>query len=120
MADMFRRSNARFPCDRPGVIFMGASSGRRVGEGRLLDASLDGAYLRCAGELHRGVPYRLLVDGADGPLEIPFRVAREGARGGPAAPGARHYGVNFNLTSDQERRLRALLDVLRRPAPPKA
>jgi hypothetical protein len=119
MADMFRRSHGRVPLDRPAVVFMGASAGRRVGEARVVDASLDGAYLSFPGALQRGVPYRLLIDGVDGPLELPFRVAREGPRGGLKAPDLRHYGVNFNLTTDQERELRRLLDALRRP-PPKA
>jgi hypothetical protein len=117
MADAFRRAHARIPCDREAVIFVGVSSGRRLGEGRLLDASLSGAYLRYSGELQRGTPYRLSVEAEDGPLELPFRVAREGPRGGPKAPGARHYGLIFNLSADQERRLRRLLDVLRRHPP---
>jgi hypothetical protein len=113
MADLFRRAQTRFSCDRPVTIFTGASAGRRLGEGRMLDASIDGAYLRFEGELHRGTPYRLVVESADGPLELPFRVEREGARGAPIAPGARHFGVRFNMTRDQERLLRRFLDELR-------
>jgi hypothetical protein len=114
MADVFRRSHARIHCDRVVQIFMGASSGRRLGEGRVLDASLAGAFLRFDGELKRGTPYRLVIEGADGPLELPFRVVREGPRGGPKAPDARHFGAHFNLSGDQERGLRRLLDALRR------
>ena len=117
MADVSRRAHARVPCDRPAQIFMGASAGRRLGEGRLVDASLAGAYLRYEGELQRGTPYRLVVEDENGPLELPFRVVREGPRGGPKAPGARHFGLHFNLIADQERRLRRLLDVLRRQPP---
>ena len=43
---------------------------------------------------------------------------REGARGGPDAPHARHYGLVFNLSGDQERLLRRLLDLLKRQPPP--
>ncbi len=117
MADVFRRSHARIRCDRAVEIFMGASAGRRLGEGRVLDASLAGAYLRFEGELQRGTPYRLVIAGADGPLELPFRVVREGPRGAPKAPAARHFGLHFNLSADQERGLRRLLDVLRRQPP---
>ena len=117
MADAFRRAHARIPCDRPVVVSMGVSSGRRLGDGRLLDASLSGGYLRYEGELQRGTPYRLEIESEDGPLALPFRVAREGPRGGPKTPLARHYGLLFNLSADQERRLRRLLDILRREPP---
>jgi hypothetical protein len=117
MPDAFRRAHARIPCDLGAALFMGVSSGRRLGEGRLIDASLAGAYLRYAGELQRGTPYRLTIEAEDGPLELPFRVAREGPRGGAKAPSSRHYGLIFNLSADQERRLRRLLDFLRRSPP---
>jgi hypothetical protein len=39
---------------------------------------------------------------------------------GPKEPGARRYGLVFNLSADQERRLRRVVDVLRRqPSPDK-
>ena len=117
MADAFRRAHARIPCDRPVEIFLGVTAGRRLGEGRLLDASLSGAYLRYAGELLRGTSYRLVIEDEGGQLELPFRIVREGAHAGPAAPGARHFGLIFNLSTDQERRLRRLIDLLRRRPP---
>ena len=116
MSDVFRRAHARISCDRPVQIFMGAAAGRRIGIGRILDISLAGAYLRFEGELKRGTPYRFAADGADGPIDIPFRVVREGAND-PKAPGARHYGLVFNLTGGQERELRRLVDALRRQPP---
>ena len=114
MADAIRRSHARIPCDRPVEVFVGAASGRLLGAGRLLNISLSGAYLGFAGELQRGTPYRLRIDGPEGPLDLPCRVAREGPRAGAKAPGARQYGLIFNVSADQERLLRRLVDVLRR------
>lgn len=119
MADPIRRSHARHPCDLPVQLMLGAVTGSPAGEGRLIDLSLGGGHLLCERELMRGTPYRLRVAAPDGPLELPFRVVREGSRGGKDAPKARRYGLVFNLSSDQERRLRALVDVVRRaPEPP--
>ncbi|HEX4047958.1 MAG TPA: PilZ domain-containing protein [Elusimicrobiota bacterium] len=114
MADAIRRAHARIPCDRTVEVFHGAAAGRRIGEGRLMNVSLSGAYLRFEGELQRGTPYRLRADGPDGPLDLPCRVAREGPRAGPQAPGVRQYGLIFNLSADQERLLRRLVELLRR------
>jgi hypothetical protein len=70
--------------------------------------------LSFAGELRRGTPYRLRVDGPEGPLDLPFRVAREGPRAGAKAPDSRQHGLIFNVSADQERLLRRLVDALRR------
>ena len=118
MADAIRRSHARIPCDRPVEVFLGTAAGRLLGAGRLLNVSLSGAYLSFAGDLQRGTPYRLRIDGPEGPLNLPCRVAREGPRAGAQAPDARQYGLVFNLTADQERLLRQLVDILRRQPPP--
>ncbi|MDE2491411.1 MAG: PilZ domain-containing protein [Elusimicrobia bacterium] len=114
MADIARRSHSRVHCDRPVEVFHGAATGAKLADGRLLNMSLSGAYLSLAAELKRTTPYRLRVDAGDGPLEMPFRVVREGARG---KDGRRGYGVVFNLTAEPERRLRRLLDQLRRRPP---
>jgi hypothetical protein len=114
MSDAIRRSHARIPCDLPTEVFLGAAVGRLLGAGRLLNVSLSGAFLGFAGELQRGTPYRLRVQGPEGPVDLPCRVAREGPRAGALAPGTRQYGLIFNLTADQERHLRRLVDVLRR------
>jgi hypothetical protein len=114
MADAIRRAHARIPCDRPVEVFRGAAAGRLLGAGRLLNVSLSGAYLSTAAELERGTPYRVRIDGPDGPLDLPCRVAREGPRAGAKAPGVRQYGLIFNLSADQERVLRRLVDFLRR------
>ena len=114
MADPIRRSHARILCDRPVEVFHGAASGRLLGPGRLMDVSLSGAFLGFAGELQRGTTYRLRVEGPEGPLDLPFRVAREGPRSGAKNPGVRQYGLILNLSADQERLLRRLVDVLRR------
>src|SRR6185312_8596590 len=77
---------------------------------RMLNVSLSGALVSIERELQRGTPYRLRVDGPEGPVDLFCRVAREGPRAG----AKRQYGLVFNLTADQERLLRRLLDVLRR------
>ena len=113
MADAIRRSHARIPCDRSVEVHHGAT-GRLLGQARMLNVSLSGAFVAYAGELQRGTPYRLRVDGPEGPVDLFCRVVREGPRAGPQAPGVRQYGMVFNLTADQERFLRRLLDAFRR------
>lgn len=113
MSDAIRRSHARIPCEQPVEVHHGAT-GRLVGKARLLNVSLSGAFLAFAGELQRGTPYRLRVAGPEGPVDLLCRVVREGPRAGPKAPGVRQYGMVFNLSADQERLLRRLLDALRR------
>lgn len=110
MADAIRRAHARIPCDRPAELSRGAAFGRRLGEGRLLNISLSGAFMSFDGELERGTPYRLRIEGPEGPLDLPCRVAREGAK----ASGVRHYGLSFNVSADQEKLLRRLVDAIRR------
>lgn len=117
MADIVRRTAARVPCDRPVEVYVGAASGRKLGDGRLKNVSLAGAYLAFPVELQRGTPYRLRVEDEEGALDLPCRVAREGPRA-DAKSGHRHYGLAFNLTAEPERRLRRLLDVLRRAGSP--
>jgi hypothetical protein len=63
--------------------------------------------------LRRGTTYRLRVEGPEGPLDLSFRVAREGPRSAKN-PDVRQYGLLLNLSADQERLLRRLVDVLRR------
>ena len=63
MADAIRRSHARIPCDRPVEVHHGAT-GRLIGGARMLNLSLSGALLAIAGELQRGVPYRIRLDRA--------------------------------------------------------
>jgi PilZ domain len=113
MSDAIRRSHARIPCDHQVEVHHGATN-RLLGKGRLLNLSLSGAFLAIDRELQRGTPYRLRVDGPEGPVDLPCRVVREGPRAGPKAPAVRQYGMVFNLSADQERVLRRLLDVLRR------
>lgn len=114
MADAVRRAHARFPCDIWVHVLPGASGERPLGEGRLLDLSLSGALLSFPGELAKATPYRLRLKESGETLHLPCRVVREVA---PAPKGTRRYGVLFNLSSDQERRLRELLDVVRRRPP---
>lgn len=113
MADAIRRSHARIPCDRSVEVHHGAT-GRLLSPARMLNVSLSGAFLAIAGELRRGVPYRIRIDGPEGPVDLFCRVVREGPRAGPKQPGVRQFGMVFNLTAEQERLLRRLLDEIRR------
>jgi hypothetical protein len=118
MADAIRRAHARFPCSRPVEVLLGAAAGTRLGTGILLDVSLAGGFMRFVGEMRVATPYRLRIESPDGAFEVPCRVVRLGPRGAPDAPQARHYGLTFNPTSDQESLLRRFLDVVRREPPP--
>lgn len=109
MADAIRRAHARIPCDHHVEVHHGAT-GRLIGHARLLNVSLSGALISGDRELQRGVPYRLRLDGPEGPVDLFGRVVREGPRAG----SKRQYGMVFNLTADQERVLRRLIDALRR------
>jgi hypothetical protein len=117
VADIVRRSHARVPCDVPVRVLRGAAAGSLLGDGRLLDVSPAGGYLRFAGELERGSPYRLRAETDKGAVDLPFRVARIGPRGSAQHPGIRHYGIVFNLTAGQERALSHWVDWLRRHPP---
>ena len=117
MADLIRRAHARFPCERPVEIYQGAASGYHLGPGILLDISLSGSFLRTEQDIKPATSYRLKIDGPDGLIEIPCRVARVGPRNAPEMPKARHYGLNFNPSADQERQLLRCVEQARR-APP--
>jgi hypothetical protein len=80
----------------------------------MLNISLSGAFLAISGELQRGVPYRIRLNGPEGPVDLFCRVVREGPRAGAKQPGVRQFGMVFNLTAEQERLLRRLLDEIRR------
>lgn len=113
MADLFKRAHARFPCDLPVIVFTGPTGGIKLGPARVLDLSLSGCYLRFGGELKPGGAYRLRCEHGGAFLDMPGRVAREGPRA-PKDPKARHYGIVFTLTRDQEKALLHLIDAVRR------
>jgi hypothetical protein len=117
MADAIRRGHSRYPCSRPVDVHQGVTNGYRLGAGILLDVSLEGAFLRFPGDLRPATTYRLKFQSAEGAFEIPCRVVRVGPRGAPGEPEARHYGLNFNPTADQERPLRLYVDLVRREPP---
>lgn len=110
--EIVRRAHARVACDRPVEVLGGAAAGLPVGAGHALDLSLAGALIAYAGELKLNTPYRLRLPAPDGAVDLPFRVAREAPRG-KKYPALRHYGLVFNLTSDQERRLRKVFEAVR-------
>jgi hypothetical protein len=112
-----RRAHQRVPCDQPVAVHRGVALGRKLGDGLLLDLSLSGAYLLTTLVLERNTSYRLHAASAEGPVDLPFRLQREGPRTHPKHPGGRHYGILFNLTGGQEHVLRRWVDFLRRHPP---
>ena len=113
MAAPSRRAHIRILCDHPAEVFLGTMTGRRLGDGRLLDVSFSGAYLSIDADLQNGTPYRLRLKDAEGSWEPAFRVVREGARH-PKRPFSRNYGILFSLSAEQERRWSRLVDEMRR------
>jgi len=113
-----RRVLARYPCDLP-VDVHSFISEVRVTSGRLRNLSLGGAMLHCANPLERGVTYFFRFSWKDALLELHGRVAWTAARD-PRDPGAHRYGVQLNLTWDQEQFLREVVESLRLAAPPPA
>ena len=111
--DKSGRINARFPSDLTVEVFSGPVGGVRIGEGVLLDLSVDGCLLLVRGMLKTGSTYRVSVKWKDGRLDLPGRVARDAGRSGKD-PTAHHYGIAFNLTGGQEKELRGLIDQVRR------
>lgn len=113
MADLFKRAHARFPCDLAVIVFTGPTGGIKLGPARVLDLSLSGCYLLFGGLLKAGGAYRLRCEHDGAYLDLPGRVAREGPRA-PNDPKARHFGMVFTLTRDQEKALMRLIDDVRR------
>jgi hypothetical protein len=114
--DKASRIQARTPSDITVEVFTGPVGGIRIGEGTLLDLSLSGCLLRFSGQLKVGSTYRLHCTWKDGVLDLPGRVVREAGRSGdPLTP---QYGLAFNLTYDQEKALRLLVDYVRRTYKP--
>lgn len=108
-----RRVLARYPCDLP-VEVHAFLSGTRAAGGRLRNLSLGGALLQCADQLGRGVTYFFRFSWEGTPLALPGRVAWAG----PSKAGSRRYGIQFNLTRDQESFVRGIVEILRSAAPP--
>ncbi|MEK7233455.1 MAG: PilZ domain-containing protein [Elusimicrobiota bacterium] len=111
--DKFRRTHSRFPSDLPVEVFSGPVDGVRIGEGNLLNLSLTGCLLSMRGLLKIGSTYRIRVKWPEGSLDLPGRVARDAGRSGKDST-AQHYAMAFNLTGDQEKALRGLVDFVRR------
>lgn len=111
------RTHARWPADLNVEVFTGPVGGVRIGEGVLLDLSLSGCLLRVRGYLKTGATYRLSLKWKEGTLDLPGRVARDAGISG-TDPAARHYGLAFNLTYDQEKSLMRLIDLIRRADKP--
>jgi|GEM_PF-6807934 len=113
-----RRGLARYPCDLP-VEVHAFISAVRVTRGRFRNLSLEGALLHCEAPLERGVTYLFRFLWQETRLELTGRVAWA-VPPDPRQPKARCYGVQLNLTRDQEQFLRGALESLRLAAlPPK-
>jgi hypothetical protein len=106
------RTHARWPSDLRVEVFSGPVGGVRIGEGLLLDLSVTGCLLRVKGTLIKGGTYRVSLTWKEGALDLSGRVARDAGQSG-TEPGARHYGIAFNLTGGQEKALMRLIDLLR-------
>ena len=108
--DKAGRIQDRIPSDITVEVFTGPVGGIHIGEGTLLDLSLSGCLLRFSGQLKIGSTYRLRCTWKDGVLDLPGRVARDAGRSGdPLIP---QYGLAFNLTYDQEKTLRLLVEYV--------
>ena len=112
-----RRVLARYPCDLPVEVHAFLSE-VRVAQGRFSNLNIGGALLRCAPPLERGVTYFFRFSWKETLLALPGRVARA-APHDPKEPGTRRYGIQFNLTRDQEQFLRGLVESLRLAAAPR-
>ena len=115
--DKANRTHARFSSELTVEVFSGPVGGVRIGEGFLLDLSLSGCLLLFSGILNDGSTYRLRSTWKEGVLDLPGRVVRDGGRSGND-PKARRYGLAFNLTYDQEKTLRRLIDHVQRTQKP--
>ena len=116
MAEISRRQFARFSCNVPVELFP-AGSRTRLGEAMFLDLSVGGALLETAIPLERGVAYDFRISWNKAFHRLGGRVAWE-IGSGPKAK-TRKYGISFNLTTDQEKQLRVMIDALRRDGEPK-
>lgn len=111
--DKSRRTDSRWPSDLIVEVFSGPVEGVRIGEGHLLDLSVGGCFLRVRGLLKTGSTYRVHIKWKEGELDLPGRVARDAGHS-PNDFDVRHYGISFNLTYDQEKALRRLIELMRR------
>jgi len=118
MAEPFRRLFARYPCDIP-VDIRSLYNEARIAEGRIVNMSLGGARLDCSRPLERKVTYLFRVNWKKTNVDLSGQVVWTAPRN-PLNPGFHQYGVQFNLTSNQESQLRALVERLRQLAEPPA
>lgn len=108
-----RRVLARYPCDLPVDVHSFMREVRVTG-GRLSNLSIGGALIRCRDPLERGVAYFLRFSWKGTLLELSGRVAWVS----PRAAGERSYGIELQLTREQESFLRGVVESLRQEAPP--
>ena len=116
MAAPARRALARYPCDIAVAVYAFIRE-VRAAQGRFINLSLGGALLRCTSPLGRGVTYFFRFSWGETLLELPGRVVWSGPRD-PRRPEAHLYGIELNLTRDQEQFLRGLVESIKPAAPP--
>jgi hypothetical protein len=93
------------------------ATGAKIADGRLINISLGGALVNCAGVLEHRVTYVLKFAIKNRKLELPGRVAWDAPRD-PRNPSFHRYGIQFNLTAGQEQPLRELMLTFKRPPAP--
>ena len=114
--DISPRAHARISCDRPVDLFA-TPSGTRLGDGRLLNISVTGALLACDYELKSRATYRLDLTGAAVPIQFQFHIVRIAPRGQKYRQ-LPHYGIVFELSPEQTKKLGEVVDSIRsQPSP---
>ncbi|MFA6004331.1 MAG: PilZ domain-containing protein [Elusimicrobiota bacterium] len=111
MASPFRRLYARYNCDVP-VFILSFVTETKIAEGRFVNLSVGGALIDCAQPLEKHTAYLFELSWKDSRLALSGRIAWNAPRD-PRNPKLLRYGVQFNLTSQQEDALRILVDKLR-------
>jgi hypothetical protein len=114
MPDPLRRLHARHAC-ATAVVVHSFSTGAKVADGMMVNISLGGTLIDIRAVLERRIAY-ILKFSLGGPiLNLPGRVIWDGPRN-LTDPRLYRYGIQFNLTTAQERALTAQLKVLIRPS----
>lgn len=106
-----RRARRRRACDlKVEVRVPDAGGGRSVGEGTLINISLDGGLLAFPGPLYQGLPYVLRLTEPAAAV-LPCLVLRD-AGAFDADSAQRYFGLAFVLSPEQEDAFAAALALL--------
>lgn len=110
--DISRRVHARIPCDKPIDLFRIGTPDTPIGSGRLLNISVTGAMIACDYDLKSRAAYRLKVSDSPSPRELPFHLVRIAPRGKKYRQLG-HYGIVFDVSTEEAKTLNALVDAIR-------